>query len=172
MSYPNEHSQVVVGELGFITHLERLIEERDDEIDIGQLGSSNFDALMLAALDAYRASIHEMRGDKIIKDNRGNEVVLNNPYRYVVGMPGPDSTLVIAKEFTEDGKVICYDVYLKNEAAVSASALFQKYDHPWDDMEIRQVKEAGGNVNLMTEHNSRLNLKEQEKEKKSRKRYS
>lgn len=46
----------VKGELGFIDNLEKIIEERDEDIDIGQLGRSNYDALMLAALDAFRAS--------------------------------------------------------------------------------------------------------------------
>ena len=49
----------VKGELGFIDNLEKIIEERDEDIDIGQLGRSNYDALMLAALDAFRASIPE-----------------------------------------------------------------------------------------------------------------
>lgn len=47
----------VKGELGFIDNLEKIIEERDEDIDIGQLGRSNYDALMLAALDAFRASL-------------------------------------------------------------------------------------------------------------------
>lgn len=46
----------VKGELGFIDNLEKIIEERDEDIDIGQLGRSNYDALMIAALDAFRAS--------------------------------------------------------------------------------------------------------------------
>ena len=46
----------IKGELGFIDNLEKIIEERDEDIDIGQLGRSNYDALMLAALDAFRAS--------------------------------------------------------------------------------------------------------------------
>ena len=47
----------VKGELGFIDRLGKIIEERDEDIDIGQLGCSNYDALMLAALDAFRASL-------------------------------------------------------------------------------------------------------------------
>ncbi|HHL2825426.1 TPA: DUF551 domain-containing protein [Citrobacter murliniae] len=47
----------VKGELGFIEDLEKIIEERDEDIDIGQLGCSNYDALKLAALDAFRASL-------------------------------------------------------------------------------------------------------------------
>ncbi|MFH2237421.1 hypothetical protein [Citrobacter freundii] len=47
----------VKGELGFIDNLEKIIEERDEDIDIGQLGRSNYDALMLAALDAFIASL-------------------------------------------------------------------------------------------------------------------
>lgn len=49
-------AMAVKGELGFIDRLEKIIEERDEDIDIGQLGSSNYDALMLASLDAFRAS--------------------------------------------------------------------------------------------------------------------
>ncbi|WP_257286768.1 hypothetical protein [Enterobacter cloacae] len=44
----------VKGELGFLDHFDRIISERDEDIDIGQLGSSNYEALMLAALDAFR----------------------------------------------------------------------------------------------------------------------
>lgn len=47
----------VKGELGFLDHFDRIISERDEDIDIGQLGSSNYEALMLAALDAFRAAM-------------------------------------------------------------------------------------------------------------------
>lgn len=47
----------VKGELAFIDHFERIIGERDEDIDIGQLGRGNYDALMLAALDACRAAM-------------------------------------------------------------------------------------------------------------------
>jgi len=47
----------VKGELAFIDHLERIIGERDEDIDIGQLGRGNYDALMLAALDSFRAAM-------------------------------------------------------------------------------------------------------------------
>lgn len=46
----------VKGELGFLDHFDRIISERDEDIDIGQLGSGNYEALMLAALDAFRAA--------------------------------------------------------------------------------------------------------------------
>lgn len=49
----------VVGELKFIDNLERLIEERDEDIDIGQLGRGNYEALILAALDAFRQTLKE-----------------------------------------------------------------------------------------------------------------
>lgn len=44
----------VKSELVFLDHFNRIISERDEDIDIGQLGSSNYEALMLAALDAFR----------------------------------------------------------------------------------------------------------------------
>lgn len=47
----------VKGELGFLDHFDRIISDRDEDIDIGQLGRSNYEALMLAALDAFRASM-------------------------------------------------------------------------------------------------------------------
>ncbi|MEQ4962859.1 hypothetical protein [Enterobacter hormaechei] len=47
----------VKGELGFLDNFDRIISERDEDIDIGQLGSSNCEALMLAALDAFRAAM-------------------------------------------------------------------------------------------------------------------
>ncbi|MDC7312681.1 hypothetical protein QIV32_05110 [Enterobacter ludwigii] len=49
----------VKGELGFLDHFDRIISERDEDIDIGQLGSSNYEALMLAALDAFRAAMFQ-----------------------------------------------------------------------------------------------------------------
>lgn len=48
---------VMVGEIDFIDHFERIIGERDDDIDICQPGSANYDALMLAALDAFRSAM-------------------------------------------------------------------------------------------------------------------
>lgn len=47
----------VKGELGFLDHFDRIISERDEDIDIGQLGCSNYEALTLAALDAFRAAM-------------------------------------------------------------------------------------------------------------------
>lgn len=52
----------VKGELGFLDHFDRIISERDDDIDIGQLGHGNYEALMLAALDAFRAAM--LQGDE------------------------------------------------------------------------------------------------------------
>lgn len=60
----------VKGELCFIDHFERLIDERDDDIDIGQLGSYNCEALMLAALDAFRASMQQPESNR---DELGGE---------------------------------------------------------------------------------------------------
>ncbi|HGK4778841.1 TPA: hypothetical protein ACJ2W2_000857 [Enterobacter cloacae] len=50
-------AMAVKGELGFLDHFDRIISERDEDIDIGQLGCSNYEALMLAALDAFRAAM-------------------------------------------------------------------------------------------------------------------
>ena len=47
----------VKGELRFLDHFDLIISERDEDIDIGQLGSSNYEALMPAALDAFRAAM-------------------------------------------------------------------------------------------------------------------
>lgn len=47
----------VKGELGFLDHFDRIISERDEDIDIGQLGSRNYEALVLAALDAFRSAM-------------------------------------------------------------------------------------------------------------------
>lgn len=60
VSVPNDEQckphpvMAVKGELGFLDHFDRIISERDEDIDIGQLGCSNYEALMLAALDAFR----------------------------------------------------------------------------------------------------------------------
>ncbi|ELJ9990935.1 hypothetical protein VBR58_001436 [Citrobacter freundii] len=70
----------VKGELGFIDNLEKIIEERDEDIDIGQLGRSNYDALMLASLDAFRASLPEAVGQNELpayKIKRFGEFVAN-----------------------------------------------------------------------------------------------
>jgi hypothetical protein len=64
----------VKGELGFIENLEKIIEERDEDIDIGQLGCSNYDALMLATLDAFRASLPA----PVVPDEMVNNI--DNPY--------------------------------------------------------------------------------------------
>ncbi len=47
----------VNSELVFLDHFNRIINERDDDIDIGQLGYENYQALKLAALDAFRATM-------------------------------------------------------------------------------------------------------------------
>lgn len=54
----------VKGELGFLDHFDRIISERDEDIDIGQLGSSNYEALMLAAVDAFRAAMLQGADEK------------------------------------------------------------------------------------------------------------
>ena len=64
----------VKGELGFIDNLEKIIEERDEDIDIGQLGRSNYDALTLASLDAFRASTPAPVVPDELVDN------IDNPY--------------------------------------------------------------------------------------------
>ncbi|EAM1386817.1 DUF551 domain-containing protein [Salmonella enterica] len=58
----------VKGELAFIGHFERIIGERDGDIDIGQLGRGNYDALMLAALDAFRATMLQAGNSPVIPD--------------------------------------------------------------------------------------------------------
>ncbi|HAV1742325.1 TPA: DUF551 domain-containing protein [Enterobacter hormaechei subsp. steigerwaltii] len=73
----------VKGELGFLDNFDRIISERDEDIDIGQLGSGNCEALMLAALDAFRAAMlqgaeHVMMAYKLPDDfdfDRFNDVV-------------------------------------------------------------------------------------------------
>ncbi|MDV5713838.1 hypothetical protein ACSTDE_05505 [Enterobacter hormaechei] len=57
----------VKGELGFLDHFDRIISERDEDIDIGQLGSSNYEALMLAALDAFRAAMFQGANGKKVE---------------------------------------------------------------------------------------------------------
>jgi len=58
----------VKGELAFIDHFERIIGDRDGDIDIGQLGRGNYDALMLAALDAFRATMLQAGNSQVIPD--------------------------------------------------------------------------------------------------------
>lgn len=53
---------VVIGELGFLENLERIIGDRDRDIDIGQLGHENYQALMVAALDAFRSAAGQVKG--------------------------------------------------------------------------------------------------------------
>ncbi len=45
-----------------------------------------------------------------MKDENGIDVVPGNPYLYIFGGAGHDTTLVIAMESKED-KVLCFDVY-------------------------------------------------------------
>lgn len=94
----------------------------------------------------------------MIVDQRGNEVVLGNPYRFIFGGPGPDVTLLIAKSFTEEGNVLCYDCFFKFEIEVGANELFQRYEHPWEQYEIDAVKEFGGNYQFMIDHNNSLGI--------------
>ncbi|EPH9713711.1 DUF551 domain-containing protein [Enterobacter kobei] len=81
----------VKGELGFLDHFERIIDERDDDIEIGQLSSSNGEALMLAALDAFRASMPQGSGPLTIKANGGGSEKDEPPKRgWVVTHSGKD----------------------------------------------------------------------------------
>ncbi|MCS4348087.1 DUF551 domain-containing protein [Klebsiella pneumoniae] len=50
-------SLFAIADSDFINEFERLIDERDAEINIGQLGAWNFDNLMIAARDALRTTI-------------------------------------------------------------------------------------------------------------------
>lgn len=60
-----------------------------------------------------------------MKDEHGVNVILGNPYLYIFGMPGPDTTLVIAKEFKND-KVLCFDVYSERDIELDPGQLFKR----------------------------------------------
>lgn len=92
----------------------------------------------------------------MIVDQRGNEVVLGNPYLFVFGGPGPDVTLLIAKSFTEEGKVLCQDCFFEFEIEVVPGELFQRYQYQWGQQEIDAVKKFGGNYHFMINHNNSL----------------
>ncbi|MEP8883472.1 hypothetical protein ABKV35_00060 [Enterobacter kobei] len=69
----------VKGELGFLDHFERIIDERDYDIEIGRLSSSNYEALMLAALDAFRAAM--------LQGADGNSPVIQDGWKLVPKEP-------------------------------------------------------------------------------------
>lgn len=79
VSVPNDEQckphpvMAVKGELGFLDHFDRIISERDEDIDIGQLGCSNYEALMLAALDAFRAAMHKGAEPSPAADNTAQQ---------------------------------------------------------------------------------------------------
>ena len=92
----------------------------------------------------------------MIVDQRGNEVILGNPYLFVFGGPGPDVTLLISKSFTEEGKVLCYDCFFEREIEVKPEKLFQRYQFQWGQYEIDAVKKFDGNYQFMVDHNNSL----------------
>lgn len=73
-----------------------------------------------------------------MKDEHGVDVILGNPYLYIYGMPGPDTTLVIANEVKND-KVLCFDVYSERDIELDPGELFQRKETAWTDQEIRKV---------------------------------
>lgn len=92
-----------------------------------------------------------------MKDEHGVDVILGNPYLYIYGMPGPDTTLVIAKEFKND-KVLCFDVYSERDIELDPVELFQRKETAWTDQEIRKVFDFYGNFMFMLHHNYRLKV--------------
>ncbi|MEP8774052.1 DUF551 domain-containing protein [Enterobacter hormaechei] len=101
----------VKGELGFLDHFDRIISERDEDIDIGQLGSSNYEALMLAALDAFRAAM--------LQGADGNSPVI------------PDSWVACSERMPDIGTEIfyfCQDDGLRDCGIVSSSNFSGKGD--------------------------------------------
>lgn len=93
---------VVVGELGFIDHFERIISERDDDIDIGQLGSANYDALMLAALDAFRAAMRNGAEPSPATDNTAQQFE-------ALATSAPSKPTFTAEELKSFGREMWFD---------------------------------------------------------------
>ena len=87
-----------------------------------------------------------------MKDQRDNEIVVGNPYRYVFAMPGPDCTLLVCTGFSKD-KVKCRDLYFNCDIEVDPKQLLQRYKFEWDADEIQRVRKFGGNFKMMEEHN-------------------
>lgn len=90
-----------------------------------------------------------------MKDEHGVDVILGNPYLYIFGMPGPDTTLVIAKEFKND-KVLCFDVYSERDIELDPVQLFQRKNTVWTGNEMRKVLDFGGNLAFMLNHNAKI----------------
>lgn len=95
-------------------------------------------------------SSHHMRdkgrqmNDKIL-DGQGNEIVLGYAYKFVFAMPGPDQTIVIAKEINNDGTVKCYDVCFGLWCeSIKSGDLFRPLQFPFRPQDLKLITENGG----------------------------
>nr|UVM95907.1 MAG: hypothetical protein [Bacteriophage sp.] len=70
-------------------------------------------------------------------------------------MPGPDTTLVIAKEFKND-KVLCFDVYSEFDIELDPWKFFQRKKTVWTWNEMRKVLDFCVNLALMLNHNAKI----------------
>lgn len=90
-----------------------------------------------------------------MKDKNGNTIIFGNPYLYIFGGPGPDVTLLVAKELKNE-KVMCYDLYFCRDIEVYAKDMFQREKTKWSDQEIKLVMDYGANFEFMLIHNKGL----------------
>lgn len=88
----------------------------------------------------------------MILDKHNEEVIIGNAYQYIFAWPGPDITLLIAKSFTEDNKVLCYDCNFNFELTVNPTELFQRIG-TWSEHEMDLVKNNNGNYQQILDHN-------------------
>lgn len=92
-----------------------------------------------------------------MKDQDNIPVILGNPYLYIFGGPGPDTTLVIARGFKND-KVLCFDVYCERDMELDPGQLFRRKKTLWTGQEMRKVLDFGGNLAFMLNHNAKIEI--------------
>ena len=92
----------VKGELGFLDNFDRIISERDEDIDIGQLGGRNYEALMLAALDAFRAAMHKGAEQSPATDNTAQQFE-------ALATSSPSTPTFTAEELKSFGREMWFD---------------------------------------------------------------
>lgn len=68
-----------------------------------------------------------------VLDQQGNKVRVGVAYRFVIGMPGPDTTALVVTGINEDGTVNTYDPQFKMRVDdIKPDLLWRPLKHTWD----------------------------------------
>lgn len=81
-------------------------------------------------------------------DQQGNPIEVGNAYQRIVGMPGPDVSLVVVDEIRPDGRLLVRDLYFRFECECQPKELFRPLKRGWHEQDLKLIAAAGGKVEL------------------------